>query len=104
MSIKPAPKTAPQEYRKPAKAVMLDHESNEVVFAVVGHVGSGTSEIATALKGLLEEEKLEGGKFDVEILKARNIIAEWATRNGHEPPTTPPNRLDGLHPVRLTAS
>jgi deoxycytidylate deaminase len=68
---------------KPAKAVLLDTATNEVVFAVVGYVGSGTSEIATAFKGLLEQEKLEGGKFEVEVLKARKVISDWASRNGH---------------------
>jgi deoxycytidylate deaminase len=85
---------AKKEYGKPAKAVLLDAATNEVVFAVVGYVGSGTSEIAAALKGLLQQEKLEGGKFDVEILKAREVISDWAKRNGHESPTTPANRLD----------
>lgn len=95
MPIQPASREIAQHgYGKPAKAVLLDAASNEVVFAVVGYVGSGTSEIATALKGLLEQEKLEGGKFDVEILKARKVILDWATRNGHEVPTTPANNLD----------
>jgi ABC-type glutathione transport system ATPase component len=81
MATQPASKPiATQEYGKPAKAVLLDSATNEVVFAVVGYVGSGTSEIASALKGLLEQEKLEGGKFDVEILKAREVISDWATR------------------------
>jgi len=37
-------------------------QSSEFVFAVVGHVGSGTSEIASALKGLLSGAT--GGSFD----------------------------------------
>jgi deoxycytidylate deaminase len=94
MATQPASKqTAPHEYGKPAKAVLLDAATNEVVFAVVGYVGSGTSEVATALRGLLEQEKLEGGKFDVEILKARKVIADWASRNGYEPPKTPATDL-----------
>src|SRR4051812_21491443 len=77
MANQPAAKqVSTREYRKPAKAVLLDTATNEVVFAVVGYVGSGTSEIAAALKGLLKLEKLEGGKFDVEILKAREVISE----------------------------
>ena len=94
VATKPASKQiAAQEYGKPARAVLLDCTTNEVVFAVVGYVGSGTSEIASALKGLLEQEKLEGGKFDVEILKARDVISDWGTRNDHPPPATPPNDL-----------
>jgi hypothetical protein len=78
---------------KPAKAHLLENATNEVVFAVVGYVGSGTSEIAAKLKGLLENTALPGGQFDVEILKARKVIEDWATRNGETPPSTPQNDL-----------
>src|SRR6185312_133223 len=81
------------EIRKTAKAYVEETAANEFVFAVVGYVGSGTSEIAVALKGLLESDALPGGKFDVEILKARKIIGDWATRNGLSPPSTPSNDL-----------
>ena len=49
--------------------------SNEIVFAVVGAVGSGTSEIANSLRALLE---VRG--YKVEILKARDVIEEWAVK------------------------
>ena len=78
---------------KPAKALLLENATNEVVFAVVGYVGSGTSEIAAKLRGLLENSALPGGKYDVEILKARKVIEDWATRNGEVPPFTPQNDL-----------
>src|SRR5262245_4251979 len=95
MATQPATKqVAKQEYGKPAKAVLLDTATNEVVFAVVGYVGSGTSEIAGALKGLLEQENLQGGKFDVEILKAREVILNWAERNKHPTPATPASDLN----------
>lgn len=48
--------------------------ANEFVFAVVGHVGSGTSEIATLLKSILSKPSLAGGPFDTEILKARDVL------------------------------
>ncbi len=86
-------RTSQAASRKPARTVVLDSATNKVVFVVVGYVGSGTSEIATALKGLLEHQELEGGKFDVEILKARKVIEDWAVRNGDKLPTTPPNNL-----------
>ncbi len=35
--------------------------ANEFVFAVVGHVGSGTSEIAKLLKSVLSQSTLPGG-------------------------------------------
>lgn len=72
---------------KPSKAIVLDRAANEIVFAVVGHVGSGTSEIANTLKGLLEGP-LEGGSFDVEILKARDVIQAWAESAGKPLPKT----------------
>ncbi len=49
--------------------------ANEFVFAVVGHVGSGTSEVAKLLKGILSTPSLAGGPFDTEILKARDVLA-----------------------------
>ena len=61
------------------------------MFAVVGHVGSGTSEIASALKGLLSGAT--GGSFDVEILKAREVIRAWAVGAGLQTPTTEDNDL-----------
>jgi energy-coupling factor transporter ATP-binding protein EcfA2 len=61
-----------------SKGIVLERAANEFVFAVVGHVGSGTSEIATALKGLLSGAT--GGSFDVEILKAREVIRAWGSK------------------------
>ena len=55
--------------------------SNEFVFAVVGHAGSGTTQIAKSLNSILSEMEITTEKFDVEILKARNVIEEWAKRN-----------------------
>jgi len=48
--------------------------ANEFVFAVVGHVGSGTSEVAKLLKSILSTPSLAGGPFDTEILKARDVL------------------------------
>jgi len=78
---------------KPAKSLVLENASNEVVFAVVGYVGSGTSEIAVTLRGLLESPTLPDGMFDVEILKARKVIEEWALKNDEQVPNTPSNNL-----------
>src|ERR1017187_4916606 len=49
--------------------------------AVVGHVGCGTSEIAESLRESLEEKTLPGGAFEVQILKARDVITDWAREN-----------------------
>jgi hypothetical protein len=76
-----------------SEAVVVAEAANEFVFAVVGHVGSGTSETAKKLKELLETESLPGGKFDAEILKAREIISAWAEANGEQVPQGQDNDL-----------
>jgi len=66
-----------QAARKALKAV----RSNELVFAVVGHAGSGTSEVAIKLAELLRQMGV-----DPPILKARHVISEWARSKGRTPP------------------
>lgn len=51
--------------------------ANEIVFAVVGPVGSGTSEIAEALEIFLKDKG-----FQTKILKAREVIEGWGNRHG----------------------
>jgi deoxycytidylate deaminase len=71
-----------------SKAAVLQHAANELVFAVVGHVGSGTSTIAQVLAAVLGSSSLPGGRYDVELLRARNEIESWAKTNGKNLPTT----------------
>lgn len=61
-----------------AQEMFKAHAAHELVFAVVGHVGSGTSTIARKLKELLEDETLPSGAYDVTLLKARDEIIDWA--------------------------
>jgi deoxycytidylate deaminase len=70
-----------------AKEKVIGNAANEIVFAVVGHVGSGTSEIASQLGQLLMQRELPGGPFDAEIIKARDVIEEWARGKGRSIPT-----------------
>jgi deoxycytidylate deaminase len=72
-----------------SRTAVLEFAAGELVFAVVGHVGSGTSTIAQGLRGLLQ---LRG--YDVEILKARDVIAEWATKEGIPLPDDKKRSLD----------
>jgi deoxycytidylate deaminase len=65
-----------------SRDVVAGQASNEFVFAVVGHAGSGTSAIGGALKTLMEGTPLSGTNFDVSILKARKVIEEWARDRG----------------------
>lgn len=60
----------------------MNEASNELVFGVVGHAGSGTSMIATQLENLLRERRVRGAEFDVSILKAREVICGWAASKG----------------------
>jgi deoxycytidylate deaminase len=65
----------------PSKNMVREYASNEFVFAVVGHVGSGTTKIATSLSELLSKGPVAGDSFDTEIIKARELIEGWATEN-----------------------
>lgn len=67
--------------KKSSREQVVKNESNEFVFAVVGYVGSGNSQIASSLKKLLEEKG-----FEVSIIKARIFIKEYAASIGNELP------------------
>lgn len=53
--------------------------SREIVFGVVGPVGSGTSEVAEALDSFLRENG-----YDSAVYKARDVIVEWVAETGRE--------------------
>ncbi|WNZ64012.1 anti-phage dCTP deaminase [Myxococcus sp. MxC21-1] len=66
-----------------AHEVLKNHAANELVFAVVGHVGSGTTTIADKLQELLSSPNLDGGAYEVVLLKARDVIVDWARQREH---------------------
>lgn len=76
------PKTTAKGSDAPLQAAVADLTANEFVFAVVGPVGSGTSEIAESLETLLAK-----AGYDVSILKAREVIQEVAQTLGAAIPT-----------------
>ena len=86
MAVSPT-KTEPKQIPgKQSQALVTDEKANELVFAVVGHVGSGTTAVAEVLRArLMEEEK--GIKYDVHILKARQAIIDWASGSGKALPS-----------------
>lgn len=59
----------------PSRAVLDGLAANELIFAVVGPVGSGTSEIAETLDTLLRSKD-----YEATILKASTVIEEHAER------------------------
>ncbi|MFS2136577.1 anti-phage dCTP deaminase [Duganella sp. Dugasp56] len=63
----------------PADQRLRQLNANELVFAVVGPIGSGTSQIASALKGLLSDPTYE---MDAHIIKARDAIQKWCDARG----------------------
>jgi len=65
-----------------SKALIAEHVSNEIVFGIVGHVGSGTTAVAKALKDVLEREQTAEGRFSAVIIKARTAIEEGMKRIG----------------------
>lgn len=62
-----------------ARSQVVAEGANEFIFAVVGHIGSGTSEIARTFKLLLESQK---PPIQSRILKAREVIQGWAQAAG----------------------
>lgn len=77
-----------QSNRRGSREIVIGQASNEFVFAVVGHAGSGTSMVAQTLNSLLCDFDLDGQKFDSQILKARGVIEEWAKQKGKPIPNT----------------
>ncbi|WP_162233739.1 anti-phage dCTP deaminase [Sphingomonas sp. Leaf17] len=69
------PKTAPANDTKTTSATEIVKQlaSHEMIFGVVGPVGSGTSEVAEALHKFLKDNG-----YDANIYKARDVITEWA--------------------------
>jgi deoxycytidylate deaminase len=70
-AVSEAPKGAQNSQKVIAESV-----ANELIFAIVGHVGSGTTTVAETLKKTLEAQASGGHKFKVAIIKARTVIEE----------------------------
>jgi deoxycytidylate deaminase/dephospho-CoA kinase len=69
--------------------VILAESANELFFAVVGHAGSGTTEVAIHLQEILTKQTLLGIGYQTKILKARDVIEKWARDKGK---AVPPRR------------
>lgn len=86
MSVTQLKTAKPPETSAPFQAAVSELAANEMIFAVVGPVGSGTSEIAEALESLLGQPRYG---YDAKILKARTVIEAAATRAGIPIPSAP---------------
>ncbi len=78
------------QYSRPSdsRAILGGEASNEIIFAVVGGAGSGTSFIAKTLRNILVDANI-----DAPILKASKVILEWAVRMGKPIPPPEPKTL-----------
>lgn len=74
---------------KTSREALLENAANELVFAVVGHVGSGTTEVATQLRNLLEDPSAIGESYDVTYIKATELIAAWSSQTARKVPSRP---------------
>ena len=74
---------------KSARETLVQSAANELVFAVVGHVGAGTTEIANKLISLLKDPSAIGQTYDVSYIKATDLITEWATKVEKTVPALP---------------
>lgn len=73
MAQQPLPATSLVRSSGASDALLRAHTSNEMVFAVVGHIGSGVSTVAQQLEALLKSQR-----YDVHILKSRDALRSWA--------------------------
>jgi len=83
-----------------SQELLKAHSANELVFAVVGHVGSGTSSIAKTLEVLLSRPN-NAGRYEVTYLKARDVIVEWGKNKGHLKESESLERRDIQHTIKL---
>ena len=74
-----------------------------IPLAVVGYVGSGTSEIASALKGLLEQEKLEEASHRVADERWAKVLATGQTVPWDDAKAWLEARSRGEHPHKPVA-
>lgn len=78
MATNPIRAAANDSENRDANDIVASLASSELIFGVVGPVGSGTSEIATALQAQLEES----GFAEVYLIKARTLIEAYAGATG----------------------
>jgi len=77
-AVRPEKQVSEESTRGPdARAQVVAEGAHEFVFAVVGHIGSGTSYVAKAFEKLLQTRSRP---FQTTTLKARDVIEDWAKK------------------------
>jgi deoxycytidylate deaminase len=77
-----AGRSAQKAFGKDSTEEVLQYAANELIFAVVGHAGAGTSTVAESLRELLIQDE-----YDVQVIKARAVIGAWAEQRGTQLPS-----------------
>jgi len=68
--------------RPTSQELVQASSSGELFFAVVGHVGSGTSEVATTLRRVLSSASSDSGPaYDAIVIKASAELEDWDAQN-----------------------
>jgi len=83
-----------------SKAVLQGARSNELFVAVVGPAGSGASAAANALEGFLQQESVEDDHYEVIVVKASELIREWAEANNRSVPPIGRKSLEGIRQMQ----
>jgi hypothetical protein len=81
LAIKKLPQARPKGVSDSRK-IVAEEISNELVFAIVGHVGSGNTTVAAALQDVLQQHRVNTNPFKVAIIKARTVIDEGMAKLG----------------------
>jgi deoxycytidylate deaminase len=81
LAIKKLP-VAPPKGAPDSRKIVAEEVSNELVFAIVGHVGSGNTTVATTLQEVFQQQRVNTTPFKVAIIKARTVIDEGMARLG----------------------
>ncbi len=74
--------------------------ARELVFGIVGHVGSGTSTIANKLGLILKNQTVNGKTQEVVILKARDVIESWAKTRAKQLPSSDTPKMKAVEAMQ----
>lgn len=84
------------EAPKPSKELNKSNSARELVFGIVGHVGSGTSTVANDLCDILASQTVDEEQQEAVILKARSVIEGWAKANTEDLPTDDTPKMEAV--------
>ena len=84
------------EAPKPSRELNRLNSARELVFGIVGHAGSGTSTVAESLHAILQRQSVDGSQQQVVILKAKNVIKNWASKHSEDLPKEDAPRMDAV--------